>query len=368
MIKISKSIPVTKTYLPPLNDYIKYLKKIWDSGWITNNGTYVIELEKKLKKHLGVKYISYVNNGTTALQIALKSLNIHGEVITTPFTYIATVSSIIWEHCTPVFADIDIETLCIDPQKIKALITTKTKAIFAVHVYGNPCDVETIDQLAKKNNIKVIYDAAHAFGVTYKGNSILNYGDISTLSFHATKIFHTAEGGAIITRDKSLAHIVSYMKNFGHKGYDTDFFGLGVNGKNTEMHAILGLCMLSRMQVLIDKRRRLSELYDKLLSPKKLKRPRIHPKINYNYSYYPVIFETEAKLLEVKRHLNRHNILPRRYFYPSLNIIPYIINHSFKQSVPIAEDISKRVLCLPLHSYLKKTDVKKIAQLILEKL
>ena len=224
-------INVTQTFLPPLEEYTKYLEKIWDSKWLTNRGVLIKELERNLKDFLGVENLLMVNNGTIALQIAIKALELKGEIITTPFSYVATVSSIVWENCQPVFVDIDEDYLTIDETKIEEAITEKTSAILATHVYGNPCNVEAIQKIAERYNLKVIYDAAHCFGVKYKGESILNWGDISTLSFHATKVFHTGEGGAVICNNEELAHKIFYSHNFGHNGSE-EFFGLGNQWKS----------------------------------------------------------------------------------------------------------------------------------------
>lgn len=368
MGKTLKSIHVTKTYLPPLEDYVKYLEKIWESGWITNNGQLVAELEKKLKQYLGVKNLFLINNGTLALQIAIKSLNLKEEIITTPFSYIATVSSILWENCKPVFVDIDPNTLFIDPHKIESAITERTQAILAVHVYGNPCEIEKIDTVARKYNLKVIYDAAHAFGVKYNGKSILSFGDVSVVSFHATKVFHTAEGGAIVAQDDDLAGKISNVRNFGHKGYDNGFFGIGINGKNSELHAAIGLSILPKVNKIMVKRKKSFEMYNTLLKDASIQRPKIYPNTVSNYGYYPVIFKSKTQLLRVRRHLNLHGIFPRRYFYPSLNTIPYVIRYSGEQSCPVSEDISRRVLCLPLHHDLLEKEIRKIAKLVGEQL
>lgn len=357
-------ISVTKTYLPPIQEYIGYLKKIWKGGGqLANHGPLVGELESKLKKYLGVKHLFFVTNGTTGLQIAIRALDLKGEIITTPFSYVASTSSIVWENCKPVFVDVDPETLCIDPKKIEAAITKRTEAILPVHIYGNVCDVEDIEKIAKKHKLKVIYDSAHAFGIRYKKSSVLEHGDINILSFHATKIFQTAEGGAVIAKNSNLAHRVSYLRNFGHRGQEA-FWGLGINGKNSELHAAMGLCLLPRMEMLIKKRKKLVEEYDRLLKNMSLQKPLYNPKASRNYSYYPVLFESEEKLLKVRRHLNKNEVFPRRYFYPSLNTLGYIK----KRRVPIAESASKRVLCLPLYHALTLKDVRKVSELIGEKL
>jgi len=352
---------VTRTYLPLLSLYNEYLQKIWSNGWVTNYGPLVQELEEKLKGYLGVRHLFFVSNGTIALQIAIKALELKGEIITTPFSYVATTSSIVWEGCNPVFADIDQETLCIDPERILEKITPRTSAILATHIYGQPCNMESIENIAKENGLKVIYDAAHAFGINYKGQSLLQHGDISTISFHATKVFHTVEGGAIITQNDKLAEKISYMMNFGHDG-EENFFGLGINGKNSELHAAMGLCLLPEMKKIMDRRKELSRLYDHLLDAMPLKKPVISSGVEYNYGYYPVIFTTELKLLEAKAALNTEKIFPRRYFYPSLNKLNYVDI----QSCPVADEISSRVLCLPLFYEMLDTDVQRIASIIIK--
>lgn len=350
---------VTKTYLPPLEEYHEYLKGIWDRGWITNNGPLVLELEDRLKKYLGVKYVFFVSNGTIALQVSIKALNITGEIITTPFSYVATTSSIVWEGCKPVFADIDRDTLCLNPKLIEEKITSNTSAILATHVYGNPCDTVSIQSIASKYKLKVIYDAAHAFGVQSAGKSLLASGDISTLSFHATKLFHTVEGGAIVTNDDELAQKISYMINFGHDGPE-NFFGLGINGKNSEIHAAMGLCLLPKMGELIKRRKTLSLLYNQLLVHASFKRPIISYGTVYNYAYYPLIFSSEEVMLKVIAALNSKDIFPRRYFYPALSTLSYVD----KQHMKVAEDVSRRILCLPLFYDLTEAMVRNIAQII----
>ncbi|QIX62516.1 DegT/DnrJ/EryC1/StrS family aminotransferase [Hymenobacter sp. BT18] len=353
-------INVTRTYLPPLEEYTKYLEGIWERVYLTNAGPLVVELEQRLRDYLGVKHFFFVNNGTIALQIALKALEIEeGEVLTTPFSYVATTSSIVWEGSEPVFVDIHPETLCLDPAKIEAAITPRTRAIMATHVYGNPCDVEAIEAIAQRHQLKVIYDAAHAFGTLYKGTSVLNYGDVSTLSFHATKLFHTGEGGAIVTNDDDIAHRIAYMRNFGHNGPEA-FWGVGVNGKSSELHAAMGLCVLPKVPELIAKRKALAELYDSLLDGTVCVRPALQPHTTYNYSYHPILLPSEEVLLKVRDALNAQEITPRRYFYPSLNTLNYVR----PQAAPVSEDVSTRVLCLPLYYDLEFDQVRLIASII----
>jgi len=359
-------INVTKPYLPPIEDYVNYLQGIWERNHLTNHGPLVNELEEKLKEYLGVKHFFFVNNGTIALQIAIKALELEGEIITTPFSYVATTSSLVWEHCKPIFVDINNNDCTIDANKIEEAITAETKGILATHVYGLPCNVEKIENIAKKHKLKVIYDAAHAFGVKYKNKGIVNYGDISTLSFHATKLFHTVEGGGIATNDDQLAHRISYMRNFGHKGQE-DFWGLGINGKNCEFHAAMGLCILPKIKEIITNRKHLSELYTTYLTQSNL--PILFPKTTedllYNYAYYPVLFEDEHQLLSVRDSLNAHRIYPRRYFYPSLHHLPYVQQG---REMPVSESISKRVLCLPLYHSLVNQEVIHICEIIAKKL
>lgn len=356
-------ITVTKTFLPPIEEYQYYLQKAWDTNWITNRGKLVTELEKKLKKYLGLSNILVVNNGTIPLQIALKLLGKQGEIITTPFSYIATTAAIVWENCSPVFVDIHPDYLTIDETKIEAAITNKTTAILATHVFGNPCNVISINNIAKRYNLKVIYDAAHAFGVTYKENSLFNYGDISTCSFHATKLFHTGEGGAIFSKNKKLRKQIFYSHNFGHTEV-TDFYELGINAKISETQAAMGLSVLPYLKVILGERSKVISFYDEYLDFSKLKKIRIREYTNWNYSYYPVIFESTKVLLLTLEKLEENNIFPRRYFYPSLNKINYTNSESNK--MPVSEYVSSRIVCLPLYVGLKQIEIKLICKIINE--
>ncbi len=352
-------INVTKTFFPEIEEYHKQIKRIWDNQWLTNRGELLLELESKLKKYLNVNHILITNNGTIPIQIALKLLGKQGEIITTPFSYVATTSSIVWEHCTPIFVDIHPEYLTIDETKIEAAITNKTTAILATHVFGNPCNVEVIELIAKKHNLKVIYDAAHSFGVTYNEKSIFEYGDISTCSFHATKLFHTGEGGAMFAKNPELQHQLFYSHNFGHNG-PLAFHGLGINAKISELQAAMGLSVLPSMKLIITERKKVVEFYNKNLDFSKLKSIKIRENTNWNYSYYPIILESEEILLKVQEILNQNQIFPRRYFYPSLNTIDY----TFGQKMPISESIASRILCLPLYVGLKKSELEKIVSII----
>lgn len=352
-------INVTKTYLPPLEEYTALLKKAWDKTWVTNNGPLLVELEEKLRDYLGVKHILFCANGTVVLQMALKVLHITKEVITTPFSYVATTNAILWEKCKPVFVDIRKDTFCIDEKKIEAAITENTQAILATHVYGYPCDVDSIEKIAYKYNLKVIYDAAHAFGCKYKGKSLLDFGDISTCSFHATKIFHTVEGGGIICKDDIMYKQLFLYRSFGHIA--DDYFSVGINGKNCEMHAAMGLCVLPKIDKLIESRKKIFAMYDGLLDWSRLKKPAFDGQLDYNYGYYPVVFETEKILLNVKDALVEKNILPRRYFYPSLNTLPFL---SEKNECLVSETVSRKVLSLPLFFDLAAEDITRIAGII----
>lgn len=353
-------INVTKTFLPPLENYNAYLQQIWESTLLTNRGKLVQDLEKALCQYLEIPQLLFVNNGTIALQIAMKSLGVKGEVITTPFSYVATTSSIVWENCQPVFVDINQQTLCIDADLIENAITENTTAILATHVYGLPCEVEKIQNIANKYNLSVIYDAAHCFGVKYKNKSLLTYGDVSTISFHATKLFHTAEGGGIVTNDKDLFHKIYYMHNFGHNGQE-DFFGVGINGKSSELHAAMGLCVLPYMDVLIEKRRKITAYYNAYLDNIAfLRQPITSEHTTRNYAYYPIIFDTEQRLLKAKEMFNNAEIYPRRYFYPSLNTLSYLKYTLCEKS----EDISRRTLCLPLYAELTEEELNKIVKII----
>ena len=353
-------IPVTKPFLPPMEEYNQYVTQIWKRNWLTNNGPLVNELELKLKELLGVEHLLFLGNGTIAIQLAIKALNLTGEIITTPFSYVATTSSVVWEGCTPVFADIDPKRFTLDPTKIEALITPRTSAILATHVYGIPCHLEEIDAIATKHNLKVIYDAAHAFGTTYKGKSLLAYGDISTLSTHATKLFHTIEGGAVVAREPEVLKTLAYMRNFGHNGPEA-FHGVGINGKNSEFHAAMGLVNLNHLPAILAKRKSDSARYDYWLLDKGLQRPLIPVATEYNYSYYPVVFQTHELTMKVYKALEMHEVFARRYFYPSLSSLPYVEG----QATPVCEDIASRVLCLPLYYDLSETEIDLICRLII---
>jgi len=352
---------VTKPFLPPQKEYKEYIKGIWKRNWLTNDGPLVKELEQNLKDYLEIDHLLYVSNGTIALQLAIKALDLKGEIITTPFSYVATTSSIVWEGCKPVFVDIDKQSLNIDAYKIEAAITKKTTAILATHVFGNPCEIEQIETIAKKYNLKVIYDAAHCFGTLYKGRSVFNYGDIATTSFHATKLFHTIEGGSVFTKSEALLKKMSYLRNFGHDGPEK-FASVGINAKNSEFHAAMGLCNLKYIEKVIHKRKIQFQLYGELLKDFRMERQIISKDSSYNYSYYPIILENEEVLLRIFKSLSENQISTRRYFYPSLSTLDYVE----KYRMPVSDDIAKRILCLPLYHSLSISEQEMIAELLLK--
>lgn len=354
-------IPVTKPFLPPEEEYTKYLTNIWKRQWLTNMGPLASELELSLKDFLQIKHLLFLTNGTIALQMAIKALNLKGEIITTPFSFVATTSAIVWENCTPVFVDIDPLTLNIDPIKIEEKITGETSAILATHVYGNPCDVLAIQRIADKHNLKVIYDGAHAFGVNIDGKSVFEYGDISTCSLHATKLYHSVEGGLIMTKNPSLLKKLAHMRNFGFDGPEA-FSELGINGKNSEFHAAMGLVNLSHFAEIHENRKRLTERYDEKLKTFNAIKPLWHAKASLNYAYYPLVVESEEFLIKCVETLKANEIFVRRYFYPSLSrVLPYVQ----AVSMEVTDEMAKRVMCLPLFHDLTLEEVDLIARFLL---
>lgn len=348
-------ITVTKSYLPSKEKYKSYVDRIYESAWLTNNGGLVQELEQRLKSYLGVKNLILVANGSLALQLAYKALGLQGEVITTPFSFAATTSTLVWEGLRPVFTDINAESFNINVDKIEENITPATSAIVPVHVFGNPCDVERIQDIACQHNLKVIYDAAHAFGVEYKGESVLNYGDISTLSFHATKLFHTIEGGAIITNDDELAKKVRLLMNFGISG-PTTIESVGTNAKMNEFEAAMGLCVLDEIGTVKIGRANVWEKYKDAFSDRS-------PSLMFqgwnecsrnNHAYAPVLFSSEAELLKVEARLKENGVLPRRYFYPSLDTLTYL---EAGRVCDVSRSIASRILCLPIYPSLSTEDL-----------
>ncbi|MBB6130769.1 DegT/DnrJ/EryC1/StrS family aminotransferase [Mucilaginibacter lappiensis] len=354
-------IPVTKPFLPPQEIYTKYLDGIWLRRWLTNMGPLAGQLEMDLKAYMGVNHLLYVTNGTVALQMAIKALALQGEIITTPFSFVATTSSIVWEGCVPVFVDIDPQTLNIDVSKIEEAITETTTCILATHVYGNPCDVDAIERVAKKHRLKVIYDGAHAFGVQVNGKSLFEFGDVSICSLHATKLYHSVEGGLIITKDANLLKKLASMRNFGFKDFES-FADLGINGKNSEFHAAMGLANLKIVNEIIQKRQELTSRYESRLENFKAYRPEWHHRSINNGAYMPYVLDSEELLLKVKKELDAQEIFSRRYFYPSLaRALPYLD----PVEMPVTDDIAKRVLCLPLFYELTMEEVDMICRVIL---
>ena len=354
-----KQINVTKTFLPPKEEYDQVVSQAWESGWITNHGPLVKELENQLKAYFDVDYFLFLNNGTNALQVAIKALNLSGKVLTTPFSYVATTSSLVWENCEPVFIDIDRSTFNMDVAALESHISDDVSAIMATHVFGNPCDVEEIEKIAQKYGIPVIYDAAHCFGTRYKNKSVLKWGTISTLSFHATKLFHTVEGGGVVSNSNDLYHKMSYLRNFGHNGPE-DFWGLGINGKNSEFHAAMGLCLFNHLETIFAKRKERFEYYKQKLIGNELTYQKIGDDVDYNYAYFPVVFSNPEIREKVQENLAEMNVISRRYFYPSLNNLPYV-NYV---NMPNAEYIADRILCLPFYPDLELPDIDLITGVI----
>jgi len=360
-------IPVVKPYLPNRQKLDKLIDGIYERQWLTNNGVLVQELTQKLEAYLGVKNLLLVSNGTLALQIAYRALGIAGndqegcaEVITTPFTFIATASSLKWEGLQPVFADIDPASWCVKPANIEAAITSNTRALVPVHVFGNPCDVEAIDEIAARHKLKVVYDASHAFGVKFKGESVLNHGDASTLSFHATKLFHTIEGGAIIFKQKEDFERAKKMINFGITGPET-VEALGINAKMNEFQAAMGLCVLDEIADNLNARKVVSEYYQEKL-PGYLQQQNWDSSASRNYAYMPVVFESESCAIAAMAKLGKSGINARRYFYPSLDQVGIELGNL--QPMSISRDISSRILCLPIYAHLSGAELVRITDII----
>ncbi len=341
----NKSVFVTMPSLAPLEEYMELLKGVWERGILTHNGPLVQQFEKEVNSFFNIKQSVAVNNGTIAIQMAIKALALKGEIITSPFTWVATVSAIQWEGCDPVFVDINPETLNIDPELIEAAITPRTVAIMPVHVFGNLCEIEAIEAIARKHNLKVIYDAAHAVGTNYKGRSALECGDISATSYHATKLLNTAEGGACVTTDDALHEKLKRIRFFGHND-KKDIVEEGFNGKMTEVNAALGLANLKySAEVLADRKAKYGYYKEALKALPGISFQKVENDA-CNYSYMPVIFPSEAVMLHVESELNKSSIFPRRYFYPSVNTYTNIVKY---QPCPKSEDIASRILCLPLY-------------------
>ncbi len=359
----SDPIYITRPHVAPLAEYTKLLEDVWASQWYTNNGPLLRRLESELCTHLSVTNTLLVNNGTIALHVALKALNLpKGKILTTPFTWIATASSLVWEGHEPIFVDVDPHTFNIDPKKLEAAITEDTVAIMAVHVFSNPCDVQGIDAIANQHNLPVIYDAAHAFGVKVAGKSIFEWGDISTASFHATKVFNTTEGGGVFTTSTELFERVRAIRDFGFDR-QREIVHVGTNAKMSELHAAMGLANLPMVNNAIAKRKRITEAYQQILNGH-VQFQHYNPAA-YNFAYMPIVLNSEAQLLNVVEHLKANNVFPRRYFHPSLSSLEHLFD---RQPCPIAESLANRILCLPLYPTLGLDAVEKIAQLVIKAL
>lgn len=360
---MENKILVTRSSMPDLNEYVDEVKDLWETHWLTNMGKHHQELSEELKTYLGVRNVSLFMNGHMALELALQAMKLSGEVITTPFTFVSTTHAIVRNNLTPVFCDINPATYTIDVDKIESLITDKTSAIVPVHVYGNICDVEAIEKLAQKYNLKVIYDAAHAFGVTYKGRGIGTYGDAAMFSFHATKVFNTIEGGAITCNDDKLIQNLYYLKNFGICS-EEDVEEVGANAKMNEFQAIMGLCNLKHLEQELSKRKLVVERYmNNLKDIDGVVLPSPQKDVNTNYAYFPVVIHPEkfgTTRDEVYLELRKENIYTRKYFYPLTNTLNCYRNRFVLNETPVALHISKRVLTLPLYADLSLNDVDKI--------
>jgi dTDP-4-amino-4,6-dideoxygalactose transaminase len=343
-----------------MSEFAAYLAQILSLRHFTNHGPFVERLEAALKTRLSVPHLALCANGTLALQIALRAAGLAGKkVITTPFSYVATVSALLWEGCTPVFADIDEETLCLSPRAVSEKITPDVVGILPVHIYGNACDLDAFDTLTKEAHATLIYDGAQCFGSAYNGRSLLDYGDYATCSFHATKVFHTAEGGCVVAHTPEAVEAITLLRAFGHRG--DAHYRLGINAKLSELHAALGLALLGGVEENIAARGKIRAVYDALLPSRGLRRPVLKKGLEYNHAYYPVIFDDEKTLLRAVERLNAENIFPRRYFYPALNTLPYLEE---AQACPVAESVSRRILCLPLYPGLEVASVERISDIL----
>jgi len=367
--KTDEPILVTRPLLPPLEEFYEYLKDIWESKWLTNNGKYHQALEKALCEYLGVKYISLFSNGTLALVTALQALKITGEVITTPFSFVASTHSLWWNNIKPVFVDIDPASFNLDPNKIEAAITPHTTAILPVHVYGNPCDVHRIKEIADTYGLKVIYDACHTFGVTIKDIPVLNFGDLSVMSFHATKVFNTFEGGAIVCHDEATKNRIDNLKNFGFID-ETTVVAPGINAKMNEVQAVMGLLQLKYVDQAIARRKKIAERYrEGLKGITGLTYLEDFPGVRHCYPYFPILIDKDKigkTRDEVYEELKKHNIFGRRYFYPLISQFPTYKGLESAQpgKMPVAERIAEEVLCLPIYPDLESDSVNKIISVI----
>lgn len=363
-----KNVYVTQPYMPPLEEFLPYLEQIWESKWLTNGGPFHQELEKKLADYLGIEHLALFANGTLALVTALQALRITGEVITTPFSFVATAHSLLWNGIKPVFVDIHPETFNLDPEKIEAAITPHTTAILPVHVYGHPCDVERIQKIADTYGLKVIYDAAHAFGVNYKGESLLKHGDLSILSFHATKVFNTFEGGAIICPDAKIKKRIDDLKNFGYAG-EVTVVATGINAKMNEMQAAFGLLQLKHIDKALEKRHVIDVLYrEELSSVSGITCLSLPENTKYNYSYFPVVIEKDYPISreELYKKLRSCGIYARLYFYPLISEFPMYrgLPSAAQSNLPVARNVADHVLCLPIYPDLENESIERITSII----
>ncbi len=368
-MKKNKPIPVTSPLLPPLEEFMPYLQRIWDSRILTNGGGMHQALEKALADYLGVNHIALFANGTLALVTALQALRVTGEVITTPYSFVATGHSLLWNGLKPVFVDIDPVTLNLDPAKIEAAITPQTTAIMPVHCYGTPCDVAAIERIAENYNLKVIYDAAHAFAVRDAGGSILRHGDLSVLSFHATKVYNTFEGGAIICPDARTKQRINHLKNFGFVD-EVTVVAPGINGKMSEINAAMGLLQLKHIDQALARRAEIDALYRRRLAGVPgLRCLRIPEGVQRNHSYFPILVEEEFPLGrdELYQLMRGDDILVRRYFYPLISEFPMYrgLPSAAPALLPVAQAVARKVLCLPIHPDLRDEDVERICDLLL---
>jgi dTDP-4-amino-4,6-dideoxygalactose transaminase len=366
---MNKPVFVTQPALPPLEEFIEYLKQIWDNKILTNNGPFHKQFEKELADYLGVKYLSLFVNGTLALVTALQALRITGEVITTPFSFVATTHSLWWNHIKPVFVDIEPDYFTLDPEKIEAAITPQTTAIMPVHVYGNPCKLEAIQKIADTYGLRIIYDAAHAFGVKVNDNSVLNYGDLSVLSFHATKVFNTVEGGAIVSHDERIKKRIDFLKNFGFAN-ETTVIEPGINAKMNELHSAYGLVQLKYVDEYILKRKAIAESYrEQLKGIAGIKFLNDIDGVHHSFTYFPILIDEQKfgkTRDEIYEELKRHSIFSRRYFYPLISQFPTYrgLLSARKENLPVAEKVAKQVLCLPLYPELEDNIIHEICAIL----
>jgi dTDP-4-amino-4,6-dideoxygalactose transaminase len=354
-------IHVTRAFMPPFEEYQELMRGVWDRGYVTNNGPLLKQFEAELASRFGLDGTIFMVNGTIALHLAIRALELKGEVITTGFSHPVTTTSIMWEGCTPVFVDVDPGTFCIDPALIEERITPRTTGIVATHVYGIPCDVDAIAAIAKRHGLKILYDGAHAFGTRVQGRSILDFGDVSTTSYHATKIFHTVEGGSMHARDPELHKRLVLLRTMGQ--YGEQFFIPGMNAKNSEMHAAMGVANLKYYDEIMAARKHQWQLYFKHLQDSPLQLAEVPEGIEYNHSYFPVVFRSEEELERKRKFLNDLNVFPRRYFRPACTQLPYV-----KQAgtCPISERLANSVMCLPMYHGLEDASIERMADMLKE--